>query len=91
MAGLLNIPLQTTGLSFEKLTSDAMEVGPMYSHSLREQKEVLERSVDFFKLLRKALISDPAIAGNSIFLPHLNSPGVGVGVTHSYLSDFLFL
>lgn len=50
-----------------------MKVGPipMCSHSLREKK-VLERSVDFLKPPRKALHSNPAILGNSSFLPDLS-------------------
>lgn len=90
-AGFLNTPLYTIGLSFEELTSDAVKVGPipMCSPSLREKK-VLERSVDFFKPPRKALHSDPAIVGTSIFLADPSTLERDEGVGGDSLSHFRF-
>lgn len=65
---------------------------PTCSHSLREHKEGLGRSVNLSNYQKiKALISDPAIAWNSVILQDSHLFSWGGGMIHSHISGVLFL
>lgn len=88
-AGFLDTLLYTTRLFSEELTLRQWKFGLFQSHPFTEWAEGSQRSVDFFKLPRKAF-SSQILPQPGFFFPSLTfSPGLGVGAAaHSHPSDF---